>query len=847
MHINSICYDRFINNESYVNKSLEYFEQSPLTSYKSRYYEFYVTKRRDGNQDMIQVAELKFFDENKNYIPMSTFSITNPSGNNPYNETPDKLIDNNINTKWLDYTGPNTSTNLLLTYTNPNRQTNSGGYVIIDFGEDYMTKPEPFYYTWYTANDHEERDPVSWEIQSVSNNNCGKSDQQYNYPVTTDRNTDVSNGKLFSFAIICGVYTQQMITEINNSTELPTDWTNVGDLYKNVTIIDFKNAPNDEVTLNKLKTLLENLNRLYPGIVLESFSLKGMNINSQYVYNLFVSQTVPNYLGNIRITMLDLSNNPNLLVNNGDLTLLNRVIFERKPLSELKSLVLINSYENREILNKLLWGFYINQGVFSSSSPLKTLKVYYENTYVMINDPTLENLDPNKIEVTTTASVKITKIDKDSYYLIKDVTDFSTINNQLSSVTQIDLSNIKKTDELLDKIGKLLEYFSTQNKQLDYINLNFMDLKSSDLPKLFTKSLNIKVSVIKMDSNNSLITTVDDINILINALKNITNTSGLKLTLLNTLTTTNPYTSILLYLFNINKLFINIEYKTEMAAITSQTSIDQALTLKKSTSTKIDSLDFYVKDMNDINNYINVYNNLFENTKNNNKLSFQIKTTIIPVNIKQSKTVTKSSLILTNNTNLTTIKFLNIVNNFTGNLDLGLKNNTLLSYSKNKVNITKLNTILKNKYNNIFSLDLSYNKLSYNDILRIFGSFSGFQKTGGLKFGSNFNLLNLSNNPNLIYELNLPSRIVNIFTLSTNKITINISNSIIKTVKVDDIKKKYPEANFNLITVAPKEKFTNNNISYFMYLIYGLLLLLLLYIVYSYYNNYYHNYRRLFI
>ena len=42
---------------------------------------------------------------------------------------------------------------------------------ISDFGEDYMNKPEPFYYTWVTANDFTDRDPVSWEIKSKTDIN----------------------------------------------------------------------------------------------------------------------------------------------------------------------------------------------------------------------------------------------------------------------------------------------------------------------------------------------------------------------------------------------------------------------------------------------------------------------------------------------------------------------------------------------------------------------------------------------------------------------------------------------------------------------------------------------------
>ncbi len=157
---------------------------------KNRYYEFHVLKRRTGTQELIQMSELKFFDINKNYIPTVAFPIVNPGGINPtlspFIETPDKLIDNSLDTKWLDFTGPNTTAN-------------SAGYIKIDFGADYMNKPLPEYYTWYTANDAPDRDPVSWFVKSVSDatDTCYKYDEINNYPVAVARKYDVSFGFYF--------------------------------------------------------------------------------------------------------------------------------------------------------------------------------------------------------------------------------------------------------------------------------------------------------------------------------------------------------------------------------------------------------------------------------------------------------------------------------------------------------------------------------------------------------------------------------------------------------------------------------------------------------------------------
>jgi hypothetical protein len=221
------------------------------------------------------------------------------------------------------------------------------------------------------------------------------------------------------------------------------------------------------------------------------------------------------------------------------------------------------------------------------------------------------------------------------------------------------------------------------------------------------------------------------------------------------------------------------------------------------------------------------------------KLSIQIKlstlTNIIPVYIKQATTVIRSSLVLTNNNNLTTTQFLNIVNNFQGDLDLGLINNTLLNYSKNKNNIIKLNKILTDKYNNIYTLNLSNNKLVYNDIRRIFSNYNGF-KSGGIKFSNKFESLNLSNNNNLIKDLNIPNRLIGVFTPSTNKIIINISNSFNTTIKLRDLQRRFSSKTYNLITTSQISTFTNTSsfsFGNYMYLIYALIFLLILYFIFN--------------
>ena len=62
------------------------------------------TAIRDPDADSspeIQLAEVEFFDGSGNAIAVS--STTNPSGNNPSAEGPEKASDGSTSTKWLDF------------------------------------------------------------------------------------------------------------------------------------------------------------------------------------------------------------------------------------------------------------------------------------------------------------------------------------------------------------------------------------------------------------------------------------------------------------------------------------------------------------------------------------------------------------------------------------------------------------------------------------------------------------------------------------------------------------------------------------------------------------------------
>jgi hypothetical protein len=103
-----------------------------------RYYRFEVTKVRNisaPGSNMVQLAELNFYDENNRHLTSAT--ISNPDGRNPSSEEPDKANDGDKLTKWLDFN------------ITP---------LIYDFGSPVKVNG----YQLTTANDYIWRDPVRW-------------------------------------------------------------------------------------------------------------------------------------------------------------------------------------------------------------------------------------------------------------------------------------------------------------------------------------------------------------------------------------------------------------------------------------------------------------------------------------------------------------------------------------------------------------------------------------------------------------------------------------------------------------------------------------------------------------
>ena len=110
------------------------------------FYKLVITKRKGTGDNMLQLSELNFYDENKSKIPWSIVEIqSNMSGFK--NEEIGKLVDGNTGTKYC--TG-GWDTGL------------EGECIIIIQVSDSMVMPA--YYSYVTGNDSPNRDPVSWNL-----------------------------------------------------------------------------------------------------------------------------------------------------------------------------------------------------------------------------------------------------------------------------------------------------------------------------------------------------------------------------------------------------------------------------------------------------------------------------------------------------------------------------------------------------------------------------------------------------------------------------------------------------------------------------------------------------------
>lgn len=101
-----------------------------------RYYRFVPVELRDESAGMIHISEFQMLLDG---VRVTGATASNPGGDSPGSEGPDKANDDNVDSKWLDF----------------NIQP-----LILDFGVTTDVNG----YRWATANDSEGRDPVSWRV-----------------------------------------------------------------------------------------------------------------------------------------------------------------------------------------------------------------------------------------------------------------------------------------------------------------------------------------------------------------------------------------------------------------------------------------------------------------------------------------------------------------------------------------------------------------------------------------------------------------------------------------------------------------------------------------------------------
>lgn len=131
-----------------------------------RFFRFKIEGTKTAGNNMMQVSELKLFDENgaditqnrsgisfdpTPYNSRATWNYDNATWPFPSGEKPEKLVDGTVDTKWLD--GRVNATDA---------ETRDATYTVIEFANPQrVTK-----YEWYTANDAKERDPAAWRLQA---------------------------------------------------------------------------------------------------------------------------------------------------------------------------------------------------------------------------------------------------------------------------------------------------------------------------------------------------------------------------------------------------------------------------------------------------------------------------------------------------------------------------------------------------------------------------------------------------------------------------------------------------------------------------------------------------------
>ena len=123
----------------------------------------------------MQFADLEFRYSGTR-VSYSGATATNPGGANPVGEEPDKGIDNNTSTKFLDYSGNGGSLGSVISWK-----------LVVDFSSRRTVDA----FRFCTANDVDGRDPVRWTMEGSNDNVSWRTihTQSTDAAVTTSRLT----------------------------------------------------------------------------------------------------------------------------------------------------------------------------------------------------------------------------------------------------------------------------------------------------------------------------------------------------------------------------------------------------------------------------------------------------------------------------------------------------------------------------------------------------------------------------------------------------------------------------------------------------------------------------------
>ena len=145
--------------------------RKPVAGGTYLYYRWRITNVRNFSiANSVQASEFVFQSGGVDTRPTAT--VTNPGGNNPAGELPANLYDNNLTTKALDFNIKTLNVSIFL-YTFSTAQTFTG-------------------YRWATANDSDDRDPITWTVEGSNNNSTWTTLHTVtNYAPTATRNTYV--------------------------------------------------------------------------------------------------------------------------------------------------------------------------------------------------------------------------------------------------------------------------------------------------------------------------------------------------------------------------------------------------------------------------------------------------------------------------------------------------------------------------------------------------------------------------------------------------------------------------------------------------------------------------------